>query len=345
MAADAKTTEPPIVSPAVEGMLPDEIIQWALNVPITHPLMVLTYIKMFAVTALIMTALFSFMSAVTGSAQLIPFALEFTAVICGGLAVVVGLVTALLFRHGMAMQFRVAPQGADMAVVDRRARNVNRTALIAGVVSGKPQMAGAGLIAQASSRQHASWHSIARAKYYPRWRAIALANSWRTLFVLYCTPDNYQRVAAFVSQAMAQPRLPARKSPLPRLLLRSGLAVIASLPLFYLPSPIAVDPLAPLLVVSFALAAIWLVPLVAYAIFAGLLWIAGFAVLTGLTPFHSDIDNSVLPRYELMGTDDWVGVAIAGLGAAYLVWLAMRLLRGCIESALAGDMADMEKNA
>jgi threonine/homoserine/homoserine lactone efflux protein len=42
--------------------------------------------------------------------------------------------------------------------------------------------------------------------------------------------------------------------------------------------------------------------------------------------------------------DDWALIVVAALGAAYLVWLSVGLIRGQIQSGLAGDLIELDGN-
>jgi hypothetical protein len=121
-------------------------------------------------------------------------------------------------------------------------------------------------------------------------------------------------------------------SPLPGLLLRSALVVLATLPLFWLPDNLEVGPLAPAIVLCFALATVWLVPLLGWVVIAALAYIAGAGLLNGfvlmLSLFGEGLVNPVLTG------NDWAELAAAASGAGYLLWLSIAILRGRIRTGL-----------
>jgi len=160
--------------------------------------------------------------------------------------------------------------------------------------------------------------------------------------ILYCTRENYEKVAEAVrASVLPHARDVGRTSPLPGLLLRSMLAVVACIPLFNLPSPIHVGLFVPLVVLCFALTAIWFLPVFGWVVIGGLGLLAANAFLSAMAPYTSRITGATFPHYGLMSGDDWAVAALAGLGAAFLLWLSVALLHGRYESALAGDERDM----
>jgi len=316
-----------------------DAIEWRVDVSLLgQPSMIANFVKVIAIAVGVMGGLFAFLSLAQGTlVEIVPL-LQLTAVSVGFVAVIMLLVMVVFFRNRMSMAFRVDAAGARSMVVDRRARGAGKAALVVGALSGKPQLLGAGLIATSSSSQSLAWSALRKASYSPRWRTIKLANAWRTAMILYCDAANYDEIARFVERAVRFSPRSLRRNPLPGLLLRSALTVVASAPLFGLPYPIAVDMLVPLLALAFALISVWMFPVFAWAVFGTLAWIAIEAAAAGMAPFTSDFTGETLPKFDLMSGDDWAMVAVAVAGVAYLIGQSVALLKGRFESALAGDM-------
>ena len=57
---------------------------------------------------------------------------------------------------------------------------------------------GVGVISESTTETSAGWPSVVRVVEHPRAHAIALRNTWRTTLILFCTPENYEQVAAAV---------------------------------------------------------------------------------------------------------------------------------------------------
>ena len=323
-----------------------DAIEWQKDVSLLgQPTMVANFLKVIVIAAGVMSALLVFMAFVTDGRGEILVSLELTGMCVGFVAILMLLIMIVFFRNRMSMAFRVDAAGARAGVIDRRARAGAKTALVVGALSGNPQLAGAGLIAVSSSSQSVAWSAVKKVRRSPRWRTIALANSWRTVLILYCEESNYEAVDRFVEGAVqAAPHL-ARPNPLPGLLLRSVLSIIASLPLFALPHPVQVDALAPLLALCFALTSVWLFPIFGWAVMGALCWVALEVIAAGAAPYTSIIAGDRVSQFDLLLSNDWAEIGVALAGAAYLVAQSLALLRGRFQSALAGDLSEGEPAA
>jgi len=321
-------------------------IEWETDIRLmTHPLMLANFAKLIVITGAIMAALMSFMALVTDDAKAIPQMLLLTGICLGIIAVLFALVSLVFFRNRMHMRFKVDGKGAEVEMIDKRALAANKVAVVAGVLAGKPGVAGAGLIAASNTRQQTVWNAVAKVHFHKAWRVISLSNGWRTIVTLYCTEANYDAVASLVERAMSVRSPAARgkhKNPLPRLLLHTALIIVACVPLFHLPDLEESALLPALLVLAFALASLWLIPVLAWAMYACLGWLAVLEVLAESEMRTSIFDGSSYRAYEVMSDNDYAQLAVTAIGAAYLVWLTVGLMRGRIRSALAGDMAEME---
>jgi len=314
--------------------------QWEIDVPIvTDPFMLLSMAKVFVVAGSVMWGLLAFLSAVQGEWKMIAPMGGFVAAIIGGVMLCYLVGSLLIYRNRIHYRFTVDDKAARAELIDRRVKGVNRLGLWLGVLSGKPGVAGAGLIARSQEIQAATWKSIVRVTPHPRLKAISLGNAWRTTLILYCTPENYDAVLAAVQAAHAAHPARVRANPLPRLLLHTVLVMVASIPLFNLPAEI--DRLAPFMVLCFALASVWLLPFLVVVVIGGLAWIAIDEGIKLFAPFRSMISGDLIRRIDILGGDGIAAMVLASLGAAYLLWLSFALLTGRVSSALAGDMTDM----
>lgn len=321
-------------------------LHWAIDVPVvTHPLMLLNYVKLFGLTAILMGLFMSFLMVVTGSPDAIPAMWMMAGGICAALLVVGLLGMALIYGNRMRMTFALDQEKAVAEIVDRRNKAVSVAAIVLGVLARKPAAVGAGLISATDTRRSAAWRALVSARFYPQFHAISLRNSWRTVVILFCTPANYEHASAFVRDAMARKpsRESARRNPLPMLLLHTCLTVLATLPFFLLDYPFKTDLFAAIFTLCFALASLWIVPVLSYATLLGLAALFWQIGASATVVRRSSLDPARLYRaFEMMSADDWIQLALCGIGAAYLVWLSVGLLRGRIVAGLAGDMAALE---
>lgn len=317
-------------------------ISWEIDVPIlTNRLVVLAVAKAFFLAAVLMWSLLAFLFAVQGEWDLLGPMAVFVFAITAGVVAVGLFAAALIFRNRLHYRFVIDEAGATCIRADRRAARVDFLAVVLGALSGKPGVVGSGLLSASQAEIHASWRSVARVTPYPALHAIGLANVWRTTVILYCPAERWAEILAHVEARTAATRdAPRRRSPLPRLLLRTALTIVAATPMFLLPERI--DLFAPIFVLCFALASVWLLPVLAWAVFAGLLAVAFDAVRAAAKPFRSMITGETMRAWEVFGPDDWIGYALALAGAAWLVRLGVALLTGRIVSGLAGDYAEMD---
>jgi len=317
-------------------------LEWQVDVSLLgQPTMVANFAKVIAIAVVVMSGLLIFLSIASGNSAPIWPTAQLTLACVGFVAVLFLFVIVVFFRNRMTMRFAVDERGAQSAQIDRRARAGANAAIVAGALSGKPGLLGAGLISQSSSSQTVRWSAVRSARFSPRWRAIKLANGWRAVMVLYCLPQNYENVAEWVRRALASNSPSRERSPLAGYLLRTALVVVASAPLFNLPTPIHVEAFVPFLILCFALASIWLIPILGWVVLGGLAWLAFEIAVVATSPYHSLISDETFPLFRLMGDDDWIGAALALVGAAYLAWLSYALLRGRTQSAFARDMDEM----
>lgn len=316
-------------------------LAWEIDVPLlTNPLMLTMMFKVFVLVGFLAWGLLAFLFAMQGDWRSIGETGLFVLAITAGVLVVGFLATALIFRNRMRFRFTLDDDAATCDRIDRRARTTDALAVGLGVLAGKPGAVGAGLLSSASSRIRVAWSSVARLTTHPSMHAIGLHNVWRTTAVIYCPADRWETVLATVQTHVKRAAHPTRPNPIPRLLLRTVLAIVACVPLFDL--PVKIDLFAPFLVLCFTLAAIWLLPFLAWIVLGGLGFIAYAAAISATTPFRSYITHEMIRPIDVFSDASWVATAMAIGGVAYLVWLSWSLLTGRIQSGLAADLIEMD---
>ena len=129
-----------------------------------------------------------------------------SALAVAAVALAILLVAMVFFGNKMPFRFAVTDTAASMEMISRKAKKVNRLSFFLGLAAGKPAVAGAGAIATSREYTELEWKHCHNAKYYPKAKAITLLNSWRAVIRLYCTDENYQEVADFVSKKLASVR-------------------------------------------------------------------------------------------------------------------------------------------
>ena len=321
-------------------------ITWEIDLPLLRGSEVVgSLAKVFGISGAIMAAFLSVLLLATGSPEAIPAVVAGSAVLAGIFFLLGVMASAVVFRGRMRMRYTVDGEGVRADVIDRRVKAVNRVALVAGVLSGRPSMAATGQIAIDQETEALAWTGAFRAVGDPRRCTVAFANGWRTLLVIHVDPELFLPVADRVRTEMATAGTTARAgrrgSPLPRMLLVTGVAVAASLLLFPLADAFDVDLFLPTVQLAFAVAMIWLVSLFGWVVLACLLVLLGGIVLS-LVEVHDSIlfAGETYRGFDVLSGDD-IALLVLGAGAAAVLgWLAVRALRGRLPSMLERDMED-----
>jgi hypothetical protein len=295
----------------------------------------------FALSVLISGSLVGLMLAAQGEWDTILPVFGVLGAIGGALFGVGLLAMVLVFRGDMRFRFTVSDEHVASELIDTTARRVNRLTIVAGLLAGRPGAVGTGLIATSGEVATLGWDGGFRATYDPKRRTIALRNGWRRLLVVHCTEQNYQAVSAFVGARIAahgtDRRMPAR-SPLPRMLAFTALAVIASLLAFPLADAFNVSLFLLFVMLAFAVAMIWLISLFGYVVLGCIAVVVASVVADAMSVRESYLSpGETYLRLSVFSEDDWVTIGIAGLGLAVLGTLAFRAIRGRLPSMLERD--------
>jgi hypothetical protein len=121
---------------------------------------------------------------------------------------------------------------------------------------------------------------------------------------------------------------------------RTGAVVVATVPLLVVREVVDVGLFPAILILCFALATVWLVPLFGWVVLAAEAYEAA-AIVVGLAEVHQ---SAVFPdrEFRLLGvlsSDDWVLLALAAAGLAYLASVSIAHVRGRMASMLMADEA------
>ena len=168
-----------------------EKIQWQISVPIFRNTVILKQL---------------------GIAIGIPFG--FVALVIGlasGKSVYVlyglGLIAALLFftwlfimavyRGRCEAEYVLDDKGAlyrTQAKQAKKNRTVNTLTVVLGLLSGKPTVAGAGLLAQSRQEVFLKWNRVTKVKYKPKSHTILLRGGWIEQIALFCAAESYSQI-------------------------------------------------------------------------------------------------------------------------------------------------------
>lgn len=292
-------------------------------------------------TAAVMLILLGTIFAAGGDGDQLPMLALVTALATGGLWLFGMMVMLLVFRGRVQVRYTIDADGIRMDTIDPMARGAGRAATVIGLLSGKPGLAGAGLIAQSRESEAVRWRGGFRADTDPDALHITIRNRWRPILYVQCTPETYAAAEARIATEMQRHGTEARvsdRSPLPWYLGQTILLVLACVPLFMLVDSHDIHLLPPILVMCFALATLWLINLFGWVVLAGLMFIGGNVVYELLLPRASFLHRGQTFTYlETLGGDDVAPLGLAALGAAWLAWLSIRALRGRFLALLIRD--------
>lgn len=330
-----------MMTPATSATHP---LTWECDVPlITHPAILGSVAKLWIVTGLVMLGLVGgIIGLQSGIKAVVPLA-AMMLLIVAGLFVLSLLVMLVVFGNRMRMAFAIDERGIVARVIDSRAKTANRLAAMVGALTGKPGLAGAGLIAMHDEERSAIWSSIAAVKYDPRHHTITLRNAWRPILYVFCTPQTYEAAAARIRTSVAGAVRPsgARHNPLWPTLGLTAVVVIATLPLFGVPRAFEPHLLAVIFTLCFALATVWLVPLMAWAVLGGIGWVVVTMVLHGTESKINQFTRTAYTGFERMDGSDFAGLTVVAIGLAVLAWISIAALRGRTSSLLMHDSEEM----
>ena len=208
-------------------------------------------------------------------------------------------------------------------------------------IANRFSLAGAGLIAETSARQHILWDDVATAHFHPLWRTVSLSNGWHVVLILFCSPGNYDAVAAAVHTGLAARHPHSFHNPLPGLLFRTFLVLLSCMPLFAMPY-VEKDGVFPALVIlGFGLASVWLMPSLAWVVLAALGWAAVLEVLAQVK-LRDSLFGGTFRAYQVLNMGEAITLGLTIAGMACLAALSIGLLAGRVRTGLAGDRIERD---
>ncbi len=111
------------------------------------------------------------------------------------------LLIMALYRGNYEVEFVLDGEGALCRTQAKQAKKnwvVNALTVILGLFSGKPTVAGVGLLAQARQEVFLRWNRVKKVEYKPKSLTILLQGGFAESVALFCTEDNYPQVEKFV---------------------------------------------------------------------------------------------------------------------------------------------------
>jgi hypothetical protein len=326
-------------------------LTWDFEMPLlTNRFVLYDMIKLLGWSYVILTAILSVVFLIQGETDvLLPFFKMFGFVILG-IALLIIFVLALIFGNRFPYRFVIAREGFLQESLSRRSRFFNRAAIVAGLLTGRMQAVGAGMIAASQETTGTSWEDIHKIKGYPNLCVISLMNSWRVVSRIYCTRENYGRIAQTVqarvsegANARRQKALLAKPSVVLLLLKWTGGVLLALALITAIPYPFDIQGMALSLTIVALLLAVWIPFLSRFAGGVAVLAVAYQSLLICMRGFavRQMIPDSVLngmpapawSKYQLwsvLNKGEWIRFGLTVGGFAILMFIAVRALRGSL---------------
>lgn len=108
----------------------------------------------------------------------------------------------IIMGNRVPMVFRIDAHGVNMRSVSKRVKNINRTAMILGVLAGKPGMVGAGVAGASQENTTIAWQDLRKVRFHPVQQVIFLKGGILSRIRVYCTPQNYPSVEHLIRSHM-----------------------------------------------------------------------------------------------------------------------------------------------
>ncbi len=107
----------------------------------------------------------------------------------------------LVYKGKYAAEFILDEKGALCRTQAKQAKTnriVNTLTVLLGLLTGKPAVAGAGMLADSKQQVFIRWKRLTKVKYYPRSNTILLRSNLLENIALFCNQENYPVVKQFV---------------------------------------------------------------------------------------------------------------------------------------------------
>ncbi len=110
----------------------------------------------------------------------------------------------VIFGNRWPLEFLIGEDGVIMNNISEKAHTIHRLSWILALVTGRPLMAGPGLIAQSREVVGIPWDEVRKVRRYPDLGVIGIKGGLLENVRLYCTPANYAEVAQRVEALVRQ---------------------------------------------------------------------------------------------------------------------------------------------
>ena len=175
-------------------------LQWQISVPIFKNTVILKQLGLaigipFGLVALVIVL-------VSGRSRDTLYALGLIAAVL----ILAWLLIMAAYRGKYEAEFVLDNRGALCRTQAKQAKNnrvINTLTAILGLLTGRPAVTGAGVLAQSRQEVLIPWSRVARVKYKPKSHTILLRGGLTEHIALFCTRDNYVEAERLVKNELA----------------------------------------------------------------------------------------------------------------------------------------------
>jgi len=128
--------------------------------------------------------------------------LRYPAILIGLLFFLTWLFLRIVWGGKYDAEFVVDNKGVRCRTAARQARQnriINALTVVLGLLSGKPAVAGAGVLAQSRQDVLVKWGSITKTREYRHSNTIMVYGGFAQNIAVFCTPENYQHVREYIA--------------------------------------------------------------------------------------------------------------------------------------------------
>lgn len=180
-----------------------ESIHWQISVPIFRNTVILKQL------GLAVGIPFGFVALMIGLSSLKGVYTLYGLGLIAALLLFTWLFIVVIYRGRYEAEFVLDGKGVLCRTQERqvkRNRVVNILTVVLGLLSGKPAVAGAGMLAQSQQEVLIRWGQITKVTYKPKSRSILLRGGFAEQIALFCTDENYPQIERAVMLRTAQPQ-------------------------------------------------------------------------------------------------------------------------------------------
>lgn len=184
---------------------PAGTLRWRLEVPlITNRFVLIDTLIGFASTVVLGAIMFSIIFGWSNGMAGVRAGLTLAGIAGLFIWVLSFLILTVIFGNRWPLEFVIDEDGVIMNNISERARAINRLSWILALLTGRPLMAGPGLIAQSREVVGIPWDEVRTVRRHPALGVIGITGGVFHTVRLYCTPSNYADVALRVEGLVKQ---------------------------------------------------------------------------------------------------------------------------------------------